>query len=70
MQVSLTRMEICNQCQHKNGPTCGVCGCFLAAKTKCFSCECPLQKWTAFATQEDWDAIKQTVAKYDEGQES
>jgi hypothetical protein len=31
---------------------CVECGCTLAAKTKCLSCECPLKKWEAHLTQE------------------
>jgi hypothetical protein len=26
---------------------CTNCGCTLAAKTRCLSCECPLKKWMA-----------------------
>jgi hypothetical protein len=66
------RMAICLQCPHhsdnakKNGYTsvrpdahCTNCGCTLAAKTKCLSCECPLQKWTAVVkTQEEEQKLK------------
>jgi hypothetical protein len=67
-------MVICRSCPHNsnNQPKVGLavlrtdehclaCGCTLAAKTKCFSCECPLNKWEAFASQEEWDKIKETV---------
>ncbi len=52
--VSEERMNICNTCDKhsKNHHTplrlddhCTDCGCTLAAKTKCLSCECPLKKW-------------------------
>ena len=39
------RMNICRQCEHKQGPLCGVCGCVLKAKTKSEDSECPEGKW-------------------------
>ena len=70
-------MEICRACEHNSknvgrpGPEhCIVCGCVLAAKTKCFSCECPLKKWEAFATQEEWDKIKLTVQNISDDDDS
>lgn len=55
-QVSKERLDICTQCdEHSyNKPEyttarpdahCVECGCTLAAKTKCLTCECPLKKW-------------------------
>ena len=54
-QTSQERMEVCNNCEHvstkhksvRPDVHCVNCGCTLAAKTKCLSCECPLKKWTA-----------------------
>ena len=56
--VSRERLRICMLCPHysKNDPKssvlrpdvyCTKCGCTLSAKTKCLSCECPLDppKW-------------------------
>jgi len=54
--VSKERMDICTVCnEHSyNKPEyvtmrpdahCAECGCTLAAKTKCLTCECPLKKW-------------------------
>lgn len=54
--VSEERTAICTQCEEHsyNKPEyttvrpdahCTNCGCTLAAKTKCLSCECPLKKW-------------------------
>lgn len=54
--VSEERMAICTECEEHsyNKPEqamlrpdahCTNCGCTLAAKTKCLSCECPLKKW-------------------------
>ena len=58
--VSDDRLKICAMCpsHSKNHSSirpddhCTECGCTLAAKTKCFSCECPLGKWMAVITQE------------------
>jgi hypothetical protein len=60
------RMAICLQCPHhsdnakKDGYTsvrpdahCTNCGCTLAAKTKCLSCECPLKKWEAVVKSQE-----------------
>jgi hypothetical protein len=54
--TSQLRMDVCNNCKehssNKEGYTtvrpdahCTNCGCTLAAKTKCLTCECPLKKW-------------------------
>ena len=65
--VSQERMEICTMCEEHsyNKPEdtitsvirpdahCTNCGCTLAAKTKCLSCECPLKKWVAVDTPND-----------------
>ena len=56
--ISKERNDICIQCnEHSyNKPKyttirpdahCTNCGCTLAAKTKCLTCECPLKKWGA-----------------------
>lgn len=54
--VASVRMDICIQCDEhsfnkKNSirpdAHCTNCGCTLAAKTKCLTCECPLKKWMA-----------------------
>jgi len=31
---------------------CTECGCVIALKTRCMSCECPLGKWLAELTEE------------------
>ena len=53
--VSQERLAICDVCdKHSKNHTsirlddhCTECGCTLSAKTKCLTCECPLQKWLA-----------------------
>jgi hypothetical protein len=43
--VSSERLAICELCpEHAH---CTNCGCTLSAKTKCLTCECPLEKWLA-----------------------
>jgi hypothetical protein len=69
-QVSDERMAICEGCdlistKHKTirpDVHCTDCGCMLAAKTKCLSCACPLNKWIAvMANQEEEEALKKEV---------
>jgi len=54
--ISNKRISICESCEHHSSNKkeyitirpdahCTDCGCTLAAKTKCLTCECPLQKW-------------------------
>jgi hypothetical protein len=60
IETSASRMEICNNCEHistkhktlRKDVHCTHCGCTLAAKTKCLSCECPLKKWMGVITQQ------------------
>lgn len=62
-------MEICEECPHhsKNHSSlrpddhCTNCGCTLSAKTKCLSCECPIKKWLAIATDEQEELMKKTI---------
>lgn len=62
IDVSLYRMTICNSCEEHSSNKkdyksirvdahCTNCGCTLSAKTKCLSCECPLQKWLSVTQQ-------------------
>lgn len=64
IEVSNSRMEICNACEehssNKKGYSsirpdahCTNCGCTLSAKTKCLTCECPLKKWLAVEKEEN-----------------
>ena len=64
-QVSDSRMLVCNECEHistkhksvRPDVHCVNCGCTLAAKTKCLSCSCPINKWSAVLTKEQEDEI-------------
>jgi hypothetical protein len=46
-EVSASRYEICNGCEHLLQVTkqCKKCGCFMAAKTKLEKATCPIGKW-------------------------
>jgi len=65
-QVGEERMAICEKCPHhsKNHKTvrpdahCTNCGCTLAAKTKCLSCQCPIKKWMPVATDEQAEELE------------
>lgn len=69
--VSEERLEICNACDShsknykKNRPDdhCTKCGCTLLAKTKCLSCNCPINKWTAVLTSDQEEEIKNIDGK-------
>lgn len=41
------RQSVCNSCEHldKNFNRCKVCGCFMWAKTRVVTMNCPLDKW-------------------------
>lgn len=63
------RIKICLECQHHSkyhktlrpDAHCTHCGCTLAAKTKCLSCACPIDKWMAIATDEQDDQINNII---------
>ena len=65
-ETSKYRMQICEACRwhSKNYNSvrpdvhCTHCGCTLAAKTKCLSCSCPINKWEAVATEEQGDELE------------
>lgn len=69
-QVGKERMAICEECEfistkHESvrpDVHCIECGCTLAAKTKCLSCACPLNKWKAVvSSQEEEEQLKKEV---------
>ena len=69
------RIKICLGCPyhskyHKTARPddhCTHCGCTLAAKTKCLSCACPLDKWKAIATEEQYEQINNKINGKEEG---
>jgi hypothetical protein len=64
-EISKERIDICKDCEHVSTKHktirpdlhCTDCGCTLAAKTKCLSCKCPKDKWTAVISQEQQTII-------------
>lgn len=46
-EVAEERLAICNECPQlfKATMTCKECGCFMKAKSKLATAECPLKKW-------------------------
>jgi len=69
-QIGSERMAICEDCEFistkhttvRPDVHCTDCGCTLAAKTKCLSCECPLKKWEAVVTsQEEEEKLKKEL---------
>jgi len=61
--IANERIHICEGCDnhskhHKSirpDAHCVSCGCTLAAKTKCLTCECPLKKWMATDTPQEYE---------------
>lgn len=43
--LSKDRLRICEKCEDRAGIICGVCGCYLKAKTRDEEEKCPLNKW-------------------------
>lgn len=71
-EISQQRMAICDACEwcSENRPKkprrfdkhCTHCGCVLAAKTRCLSCSCPIEKWVAeMESREDEEQLIQTI---------
>lgn len=66
-KTSQDRLNICAECEHHSkfhetarpDAHCTKCGCTLAAKTKCLSCSCPINKWTPVLTREQEKEIQQ-----------
>lgn len=58
-EVSKNRLKICLSCENNSTfgkvnmfSTCKACGCNLIPKSKCLSCECPIQKWLAVSDED------------------
>jgi len=66
-RVASERLRICDTCYHNSkfhktlrlDRHCTICGCTLTAKTKCLSCNCPLNipKWKSVLTEEQEEKI-------------
>lgn len=46
-EVQLERLNICGPCPERRDQRCGLCNCFLVAKTALAGEQCPIQKWLA-----------------------
>lgn len=71
-EIAKTRMSICEECPliDREGtkcymvgtqPCCGDCGCKLSFKTRSLSSACPQGKWDAVTTEEEEDAIINSI---------
>lgn len=66
-EIAKERMEICKGCPHYSlnskkfkirvDEHCTKCGCVLSLKTKCLSCKCPIDKWSAKMSKKDEQII-------------
>ena len=75
-RVGGERMDICNRCPNNSAVAkqmsnyvtirpdvhCTICLCNLDAKSKCLSCQCPINKWLSVVTAEVDDQIKKVYA--------
>ena len=39
------RVALCQQCRHKSGNRCSLCGCYLAPKLALIASKCDIKKW-------------------------
>jgi len=73
-EIADMRMQICNICPEIDNagdkcyikgtqPCCGQCGCKLAFKTRSLSSGCPVGHWSAITTQEEEDALLNSLSK-------
>ena len=44
-ELAAERSQVCDQCEHKKGFVCGLCGCPLKAKLRAVEAECPDNRW-------------------------
>ena len=46
------RLSICESCHHRNGESCGLCGCLISTKSSWKSSTCPDDRWPTLDTKE------------------
>ena len=46
------RLSICESCHHRNGSSCGLCGCDISTKSGWRSSTCPDDRWPIFDIKE------------------
>ena len=44
-QLAEKRLKSCSECPQRKEKRCGVCNCFLTAKTKDIDSSCPINRW-------------------------
>lgn len=47
----------------KGKESCGNCGCNLHLKTRCLSCACPINKWEALLSEEEYQSLYEKLNK-------
>ena len=63
------RLQVCNSCDEKDDegsscavtgtqPCCKLCGCSISVKTRSLSSDCPMKKWEAVITKEDFETLQ------------
>lgn len=54
-EVSSARLDICKQCDkfRRFVHTCNMCGCYMPAKVKLKSANCPAGKWSSIDTDDE-----------------
>ena len=71
-EIAASRMAVCKECSSIDNegtkcymagtqPCCGECGCKLSFKTRSISSSCPKDKWSAIASEEEEDAIINSI---------
>ena len=71
-EIASSRMSICESCDlidrvgtkcYMAGtqPCCGDCGCKLSFKTRSLSSSCPQDKWKAITSEDEEDAIINSI---------
>jgi hypothetical protein len=71
-EIAASRMAICKACPLIDNegtkcymagtqPCCGDCGCKLSFKTRSISSSCPKGKWDAIASEEEEEAIINSI---------
>lgn len=74
-EIGKERTSICSDCPYNSAVRhktlgystirpdehCTICGCTLSAKTKCLSCNCPIDKWHSVSTPEQEEELKKNI---------
>lgn len=47
------RIAVCDKCEHRDGATCGLCGCQLSVKAQLKRWNCPDSRWPKIADEKE-----------------